>query len=169
VDGEGTNAGAVDIRLTESGASWIRGIEGKIVGVTRVLPVPPEVVYREWLDPEGLRGWICPSPGVVKGIEIEPQEGGSYRIEVDDQGSEHCVTGEYLVLDPLRALAFTWRSSAWDPSVPDSWVNVSLEPHAEERTLMTLRHGQLVADLRHGYVAVWERVALQLEDRLTKR
>ena len=156
-----------DVRLTESGAQWVMGTEGKIVGITRVLPAAPEVVYREWLDPESLRHWITPRPSVVKDIEIDGREGASYRFEIEEAGSTYSVVGRYLVLDPPRGLAFTWRSSSWEPTTPDSWVSVAFEPHDSNCTLMTLRQGQLAADHRDGYRAIWERVAVQFEDKLT--
>jgi uncharacterized protein YndB with AHSA1/START domain len=139
------------------------------VVVQRVLPAPPDVVFDEWLDPDGMAEWMCPRPARPTKIELDPRVGGRFLIDIADEGFELSVTGEYLDLDRPRRLSFTWYCSVWDPSDPESVVTITLEPHGEGLTLMTIHHAQLppkvVDDHRHG----WTLIGQQLESQLTSR
>jgi uncharacterized protein YndB with AHSA1/START domain len=134
--------------------------------VGRVLPAPSDVVYDEWWDPEGMREWMCPRPAVPTRIEIDPQVGGHYRIDVDDEGRTLSVTGRYLAFERPRGLVFTWHCTTWEASAPESVVIVQMEPRDEGQTIMTIRHLQLRAELQAAYRAGWRRVAAQLEQKL---
>lgn len=158
----GPNPNADDLRLTESGVRLLEGMEAKRSIVGYVLAAPPEVVYSEWWDPERMREWMCVGATLPTHIEIDPRVGGTYRIDIDDAGHAFSITGRYLVLDPPSALAFTWRCTTWEPSVPESVVRVQLEPHDGGRTIMTIRHGRLPAELREDYKATWGRIAERL-------
>lgn len=158
-----------DLKLTQSGVQLVQGMENKRSIVQRVLPAPPDVAYDSWLDAEGMCHWMCARPAVPTHIEIDPRVGGQYRIDIDDEGLAFSVTGHYLVLNRPDGLVFTWHRSTWDASAPESVVMIQLEPHDERRTLMTIRHGRLPADLRDDYQAAWGRVAAQLGEQLVDR
>jgi uncharacterized protein YndB with AHSA1/START domain len=123
-----------DLKSTESGVRLAEGMERERSVVAHVVPGSPEVVYDHWLDAEGMREWMCPRPAVPTRIEIEPRVGGEYRIDIDDEGKALSVTGRYLVLDRPKGVSFSWRSSAWDPSAPETMVAVQMEPQDEGRT-----------------------------------
>jgi uncharacterized protein YndB with AHSA1/START domain len=162
----GANPNAGDLKLTQAGVQLAQGMEDKRSIVRRVLRVPPDVVYPEWLDAEGMYQWMGARPAFPTHIEIDPRVGGQYRFDIDNEGVVISVTGRYLVLTVPDGVAFTWHCTTWEPSVPESVVTVQLEPHDERRTLMTIRHGRLPADLRDDYKADWERIAAQLEHHL---
>lgn len=71
---------------------------GPAAVVRRVVRAPPEVVYDEWLDADGLAEWMCPRPARPTKIELDPRVGGRLRIDIDDQGFRVRVTGRYLDL-----------------------------------------------------------------------
>lgn len=137
--------------------------------VKRVLPASPDVVYDEWLDAEGMAEWMCPRPARPTRIELDPRVGGRYVIDIVDEGVELSIRGEYLELTRPERLRFTWYCSLWEPSDPQSIVTVTLEPHGEARTSMTIHHVLIppkVADAhRHG----WTLIGRQLQDTLTLR
>lgn len=134
--------------------------------VRRLLPAPPDVVYDEWLDPEGMTEWMCPAPARPTDISLDPRVGGRIRIEIDDEGFLLSITGEYLQLERPRRLSFTWTSSTWGSEDRASVVTVVLEPHGEEETLMTIRHAQLPPGVLDAHEAGWSLIAAQLESRL---
>jgi uncharacterized protein YndB with AHSA1/START domain len=140
--------------------------EAPAVVVQRVLPAPPDVVFDEWIDPEAMAEWMCPRPSRPTRIDIDPRVGGRFFIDIDDEGFELTVTGEYLELERPHRLRFTWDCSVWEPSDPESIVTVTLEPHGDRCTLMTIHHVQLppkvVDSHRHG----WTLIGQQLEDAL---
>ncbi len=134
--------------------------------IRRLLPAPPEVVYDEWLDPGALADWMCPRPARCRGIESDPRVGGRLRIDIEEEGAEFYVTGEYLVLDRPGQLSFTWACSTWpDPSV-SSVVTVLLEPREGSQTLMTIRHTLLPPGLAAQHERGWAAIAGQLAAEL---
>jgi uncharacterized protein YndB with AHSA1/START domain len=135
--------------------------------VTRVMPAEPSVVYEAWIDAEALAEFICPSPTVSSTVECDPRVGGRLRIDmIDPDGVVHIV-GEYLELDPPNRLRFTWNTSFAGGF--DSVVTVTLQPHGEGHTLMTIEHAQLPPQWRGDHQQGWTRIAGQLDARLTAR
>lgn len=139
-----------------------------VARVERILPAPPPVVYREWLDPDALAEWMCPRPTRPTAIEVDPRKGGEFRYDIEENGTSFFVTGRYLVLDPPHRLTFTWHCSDWPDGTPESIVTVHLTPHGDDRTVMEIHHTLLPDDpTRHEQG--WARVANQLAATLRSR
>jgi uncharacterized protein YndB with AHSA1/START domain len=132
--------------------------------VTRVLPAPPSEVFDEWLDPQALAEFISPYPSTAGPIEVDPQVGGHLRIVMLDPEAAVTITGEYLELERPHRLRFTWDSDFG--SGFRSVVTVSLEPHGDGQTLMTIEHAQLPPEWRDDHERGWALIASQLERRL---
>jgi uncharacterized protein YndB with AHSA1/START domain len=128
--------------------------------VVRVLPAPPEIVYDEWLDPEALAEFLCPTVTTTTTVDIDPRIGGHLRIVMADIDVVATVTGEYLELDRPRRLRFSWHSDLADDF--DSVVTVTLAPHGVEQTLMTIDQTALPPGQREAHVRGWSRIADQL-------
>jgi len=135
--------------------------------VRRLLPAPPDVVYDEWLDPAAFADWMCPRPARCRGIQSDPRVGGRLRIDIEEEGSEFYVTGEYLVLDRPGRLSFTWSCSTWSDPGLRSVVTVLLEPREDGKTLMTIRHTLLPPGLTGQHERGWEAIAGQLAEKLS--
>jgi uncharacterized protein YndB with AHSA1/START domain len=142
-------------------------LPGTSAQVRRLLPAPPDAVYDEWLDPRALADWMCPRPARCRGIESEPRVGGRLRIDIEEEGAEFHVTGEYLVLDRPGRLSFTWTCSTWPDPGLSSVVTVLLEPCEGGQTLMTIRHTQLPPGLAGQHARGWEAIAGQLTAKLS--
>src|ERR1019366_6653126 len=105
---------------------------------------------------------MCPRPARCRNVESEPRVGGRLQIDIEDDGVEFSVSGEYLVLDRPRQLSFT----TWpDPSIK-SVVNVLLEPRENEQTLMTIEHSLLPPELVDQHEHGWTAIAQQLAEEL---
>jgi uncharacterized protein YndB with AHSA1/START domain len=140
-----------------------------VITVRRVLPVPPDVVFDEWLDPVGMIEWMCPRPARAVKISLEPSVGGLLRIDIEDGGNSLYVTGRYIELDRPRRLRFTWSCSDWaDPAV-QSVVTVTLDDHGPDETMMTIEHEQLPADKRDDHRDGWTAISAQLGEALVAR
>jgi uncharacterized protein YndB with AHSA1/START domain len=138
-----------------------------VVVVRRTLPAPPEAVYDEWLDPQAMLDWMCPRPARCLGVTMDPRVGGGLRIDIEDEGAEFFVSGVFLVLDRPHLLRFTWSCSIWaDPGLRTT-VTVTLDPQDGDRTLMTIRHVLLPADLAGRHAHGWQTIADQLATELT--
>jgi uncharacterized protein YndB with AHSA1/START domain len=132
--------------------------------VSRVVPAPPDVVYGEWLDPAALAEFICPEPVRAGPIECDPRVGGKLRIVMIGTDVVVQVTGEYLELDRPSLLRFTWNSDMGGGF--SSVVTVTLEPHGDGQTFMTIDHRNLPRDLSGDHQGGWTRIAGQLSCRL---
>lgn len=137
-----------------------------VVVVRRTLPAPPDVVYDEWLDPEALTEWMCPSPARCLGVALDPRVGGQLRIDIEDDGEEFFVSGTFLALDRPRLLRFTWSCSIWPDPHTATTVSVHLDLHGDGNTLMTIRHAMLPPDVRDRHEHGWTKIADQLADEL---
>jgi uncharacterized protein YndB with AHSA1/START domain len=93
--------------------------------------------------------------------------GGRLRIEIEDYGLSVFVTGTYVIFDRPNRISFTWRSSAWEAAYANSVVTVSLEPHGEGHTMITIHHVLLPPPYVEAHENGWGLVAAQLEARLT--
>ncbi len=131
------------------------------VRLERVVPAPPEQVYRAWLDPELLRRWLAPRPMRVTRVEVDERVGGHLRVwqgtEDGDAGGFEC---EILTLDPNRRIAFRWGfvgPDRIDGPVFDSLLTVTLAEAPGRMTTLTLVHEQLDA-LREAMPEVAGRV-----------
>jgi uncharacterized protein YndB with AHSA1/START domain len=137
--------------------------EALIVRVQRVMPAPPSVVFDEWLDPEGMKEWMCPRPNRCVAITIEPRVGGAVQLDVDNSGTSVLIAGRFLAIDRPRALRFTWSNSNWSDPTVVSVVSVAFEPFGEEETLMSIEHSLLPPEEFENFHDGWILTFEQLE------
>jgi uncharacterized protein YndB with AHSA1/START domain len=123
--------------------------EPEAVACEQVVAAPPAEVFRWFVDPDLLAGWI--------GIRatLEPRPGGSFRFEIAD--GEWC-SGRYLEVVPGRRVVFTWGWDSGAIPVPpgSSTVEVDLEPHPDG-TLVRLVHRDLAPEVRPLHADGWSR------------
>src|ERR1700688_1680051 len=78
------------------------------VVVRRRLPVPRDVVFEAWTDPEGIREWMCPGDATSAEAVLDVRVGGSFRITMKGKERDHVQVGTYQVVDRPSKLVFTW-------------------------------------------------------------
>ena len=78
------------------------------IQVRRRIPAPREVVYEAWIDPEGLREWMCPGDIISAEATLDVRVGGSFRITMRSKERVHEHVGMYQIVDPPAKLRFTW-------------------------------------------------------------
>jgi Activator of Hsp90 ATPase homolog 1-like protein len=79
--------------------------EAPRITITRRLPVTPAEVYAEWLDPEGLREWMCPHPARPTEVTVDPVEGGRFRFDITDGPARRPELSPGLALPTRRGPA----------------------------------------------------------------
>jgi uncharacterized protein YndB with AHSA1/START domain len=108
----------------------------------------PETVFEFFTDPEKMVRW--------KGRKawLEPQPGGLYKVEINDQV---IAQGEYRELDSPRRLVFTWGWVGDYANVPpgSSTVEVELTPDGDG-TIVRLTHRDLPPAAVEAHQQGWD-------------
>lgn len=123
------------------------------VRVERTLRAPPERVFRAFLDPDLIRGWMAPDDLTIDRVSVEARVGG--RIEVwhsRNGASTGKFLGSFVRIDPPRELVYRWAFVGTEPEKGeyfDTLVTVRLAPLAGDRTRIVVVHEKL-EELRRG-------------------
>ena len=76
--------------------------------VERVVRVSPERAWAAWTEPDHLRRWYAPAPGVISECEIDLRPGGVFRfVPRQPDGAENPCTCCYVEVVPYRRLVWT--------------------------------------------------------------
>ena len=73
------------------------------VTLTRTVKAPVPEVFAAWTNQDMLKEWIAPK------AEADPQPGGHYRLESDDDAGHHVVSGEFKEIDDGQRIVMTWN------------------------------------------------------------
>jgi uncharacterized protein YndB with AHSA1/START domain len=123
--------------------------------IERTFNAPATKVFEAWTSAEVLRRWWHAEHDWETPIaRVDVRVGGAIRLVMRNpiDGSEHGGTGEYLVIEPPRRLAFSW---VWD-SEPAKRQLVELEfIDRGERTTVVMTHTGIpeaeTGDYRDGW------------------
>ena len=102
----------------------------------RVVPVPPDRVWRAWTEPEQLKQWFCPRPWRTTECQIDLRPGGLFRTVMRSPEGEELPpnTGCFLEVVPNRRLVWTgalgpgFRPADHDDDVPVFTAIIAIEP-----------------------------------------
>ena len=89
--------------------------------MTRRFEASPERLFDAWIDPETARKWLFTSPTSESNrTDLDPGVGGTWTITDRRDGVHYTGLGEYLEIDRLRRLVFTFAMPQFDPALrPD--------------------------------------------------
>jgi len=98
--------------------------------LVRLIPSPPEALFKLWTEPAQLARWWAPDGFEAQVYALETTPGGRWRIILRrPDGSELAMSGVFVVVEPPRRLAFTW---AWEDATGarghETEVTVNFEP-----------------------------------------
>ena len=127
------------------------------VVVRRRMPAPREIVYESWIDPEGLREWMCPGDVVSAEASLDVRVGGSFRIVMRSKDRVHQHVGTYQTVEPPSKLVFTW-SGLENPS-EITLVTVEFLAHGDESELVITHEQFTKADVAERYEMGWGTIA----------
>lgn len=100
------------------------------INLRRTVHVPLGLLWEAWTDPEQLSRWF------TEKAEHELRVGGRYTNSDGD-------CGEFLVVEPHRALSFTWEQPDY---APGSIVTVRFQQLSEEASELALEHTDVACD-----------------------
>ena len=98
-----------------------------VVKVSRAFSVTIERVFEAWLDPVGLGNWLFSTPeGKPKLCEVDPREGGSFRVG-ERRGDEMAMhVGTYHKIAPLHQIIFSYYQELTNDDLPSN-VTIDFE------------------------------------------
>jgi uncharacterized protein YndB with AHSA1/START domain len=133
--------------------------------LVRRIKAAPAAVFEAWTRPEILALWWGPHHTRVAEAEIDPREGGRFRVVlVEDNGARHEISGTYAEVAPERRLAFSW---AWS-NAPERVSRVTVDFRAiDEGTEVTVTHDRFADEgtatrHRRGWTESLDRLAARL-------
>ena len=145
-----------------------RSSDGKYrVVIRRRMPAPREVVFQAWIDPEGIREWMCPGDAVSAEATLDVRVGGSYRIVMKTKDRDHVQTGTYQVVEPPAKLVFTW--SGVDNAAEVTLVTVELFAQGDESELVLTHERFTKSDVARRYENGWGTIADKFAAYLSRK
>lgn len=134
------------------------------VTVRREIAAPAETLFDAWLDAERLGTWLRPRVVSETRAEVDPREGGDFRIVMVRDGSEILHQGSYREIDRPSRLVCTWSSPATDHR--DSVVTVTFSPLGSGSTMVEIHQvGLPDEESRAGHTEGWSDALAELERR----
>jgi len=136
------------------------------VSIRRKMPAPREVVYEAWIDPQGIREWMCPGDVTSAEAVLDVRVGGSYLIVMKGKERDHVHTGIYQVVEPNAKLVFTWTQEG---SEATTLVTVEFLAHGDESELVLTHERFTKRDVAQRYENGWGTIAGKLSAYLGQR
>jgi uncharacterized protein YndB with AHSA1/START domain len=138
------------------------------VALDRVIPAPRAKVYRAWLDPEVLAGWMGPDDFSVVVATVDERVGGTHFVElIDADGQHHTFTSVIQELVPDERIVLAWR---FHPTAEDTLLTVTLRDAEGGGTQLRLEHERITyegeLDTR-SVDAGWSQTLAKLQALLT--
>lgn len=105
--------------------------------VERTINASQKDVFNAWLNPDMLRKFMMPAPGMsVPVASNDPKVGGRFDLVMQAGDDQIPHAGTYKEIDPHDRIVFTWESPF---SVDDSTVTLTFAPK-DGGTHVTLTH-----------------------------
>ncbi len=130
--------------------------------VEGIFNAAPERVFRAWTEPDEVVKWFGARPGSLASAEIDLRVGGGWCFVLTDTPEKTVrLEGEYIHIEPARALVFSWRHvevlGGEHEETRQSRVSVAFRPHGERSTHVRLMHEEIRAeDARIGVGTGWD-------------
>lgn len=140
---------------------------GHRIVVRRRMPVPRELVYESWTDPEGIREWMCPGDVLSAEAILDVRVGGSFRIIMRRKEQVHEHVGKYQVVEPPSKLVFTW--SGLENPAEITLVTVEFLACGQESELVITHERFTKPDVAARYEMGWGTIAAKFAAYLAGR
>ncbi|MEO0383699.1 MAG: SRPBCC domain-containing protein [Pseudomonadota bacterium] len=133
--------------------------------VERTINAPQQDVFNAWLNPDMLRKFMMPAPGMsVPKASNDPKVGGRFDLVMQAGEDQIPHAGTYKEIDPHKRIVFTWESPF---SVDDGTVTLNFAPKGEG-THVTLTHVRFADEqARDNHQGGWVGILAALDGSLS--
>ena len=134
--------------------------------VSKTIHAPIENVFDAWLDPEMLKQFILPMPGMPQPeVDNDPQQGGSFTIIMHVGEDKIPHSGQYLEVSRPNRLVFSWLSPF---SIDGSTVTIDFSEIDDGTTNVQLTHVKFIdEETRSDHEGGWTNILETLNDILS--
>ena len=134
--------------------------------VSKTIHAPIEHVFDAWLDPEMLKQFILPMPGMPQPeVDNDPQQGGSFTIIMHVGEDKIPHSGQYLEVSRPNRLVFSWLSPF---SIDGSTVTIDFSEIDDGTTNVQLTHVKFIdEETRSDHEGGWTNILETLNDILS--
>jgi len=139
---------------------------GKVI-IRKRIPATREELFDAWIDPVGMRDWMCPGNIESAEVHIEPRVGGSLLIIMRGLTGRVEHRGEFKIIERPAKLAFTWiaKATRWRPTL----VTIEFLKISANETELVLTHQDIpISDVRDQYRDGWNQIIDRLRQFLEK-
>lgn len=138
------------------------------IHINREFPAPATLLFRQWTEAEGLRGWFAPEGYDVAVAEADARPGGGWRVEYQSaDGSSVTEFGHFESLHPPVMLIFTLQQRFGDGGLgPETRVTVRFTELGDRTRMEFTQTGVPSRTMRDGMQAGWESCFGKLEAHL---
>ncbi|WP_420461698.1 SRPBCC family protein [Candidatus Palauibacter sp.] len=138
------------------------------VRLSKVIPAPPDTVFRAWTEPEEISRWSAPPGAMVAESRVALAAGGAWKIGMEDEdGVAHTAFGVYRKVDAPNRLVYTWDWEG-EHSVGETGVTVEFLAEDGSTRVVVTHEGFPAAEAaeghRQGWIACLELLAGLFED-----
>jgi uncharacterized protein YndB with AHSA1/START domain len=142
---------------------------GYVLEIERTFDAPAQEVFDAWTSEEVLRRWLHGEPGwETPTAEVDLRVGGRLRLVMRDPNADkdYGATGEYMVVDPPRRLAFTWN---WDHLESEhQLIELEFAEHDGATTVRMTGRGLATEERRDQDLGGWGRCFDNLDRALER-
>jgi uncharacterized protein YndB with AHSA1/START domain len=115
------------------------------IEILKTFKVSAESVFDAWLDPNSIKNWMCPMPGVtVPNPQVDATVGGEFTFDMEVGGNILPHFGKYNIIDRSSKIQFTWNSMNTDNK--DSLVTITIKATGEKECELVLIHELLPSE-----------------------
>jgi uncharacterized protein YndB with AHSA1/START domain len=137
------------------------------IQVRRRIPAPREVAYEAWIDPAGLKQWMCPGDVISAEATLDLRVGGSFRITMRSKERVHEHIGVYQIVEPPSKLSFTW--SGIDNPNDVTLVTVDFLDQGDACELIITHERFTKLDIAQRYELGWGTIETKFASYLASR
>ncbi len=114
------------------------------VALERVIAAPRPKVYRAWLDPALLAGWMGPDDFTVTVATVDERVGGVHQVEMlDPDGGHHHFVSTIEELVPDERIVFAFK---FDPDAQKTRLTITFGDAEGGGTALRLHHERITME-----------------------